>query len=102
MYDERRRSDIDAVIQLSHRGARGRVLVRLENTLAYALRSAIHALSPDLAKSTPWLGDLASADACYKSIYDEQMFFVWMLRVLAISASVVGVGAWSSVFSLGA
>jgi 2-polyprenyl-6-methoxyphenol hydroxylase-like FAD-dependent oxidoreductase len=101
MYDERRRSDIDAVIQLSHRGARGRVLVRLENTLAYALRSAVHALSPNLAKSAPWLGDLASAEASYKSIYDEQMFFVWILRLLAISGSVLGVGAWSAAFALG-
>jgi kynurenine 3-monooxygenase len=101
-YNQRRRSDVDAVIQLSHRGARGRVLVRLENTLAYALRSAAHALSPNLAKSTPWLSDLASADARYKSIYDEQMFFVWMLRVLAIFGSVLGVGAWSAAFALGA
>jgi 2-polyprenyl-6-methoxyphenol hydroxylase-like FAD-dependent oxidoreductase len=92
-YNNVRRPDIEAITLLSNRTARGRIRYRLETMLAYALRGQISKAFPGAVNNSPLLGDLASADIPYKAIFEEQMFFVWMLRALAlISGSVLGAG----------
>jgi 2-polyprenyl-6-methoxyphenol hydroxylase-like FAD-dependent oxidoreductase len=93
LYDRERSPDVEAVVSMSNRLAKGRIFLRIEFLLAEVLLSNLRKALPTVLKGRTLFADLSDADLRYKEILDDRMAFVWLIRVGLVVASGSAFGA---------